>query len=171
MLIATATSPWNGFLTGAVLGVITLVLLWVANRRLGISTGLEDVCALVSRRPYFQREEVSGSGRWRLVFFVGLVLGGVLSKATSPGGYDTYWTLGMFDQVIGWGVAAKCAWMVGGGLLIGFGTRLAGGCTSGHGIFGNANLEIASLVSTLSFMVAGIVTTNVIYRLVAGGGS
>jgi uncharacterized membrane protein YedE/YeeE len=56
--------------------------------------------------------------------------------------------------------------MFAGGLFIGFGTRLAGGCTSGHGIFGLANFEFPSLLSTISFMAAGIVTTQVVYRLI-----
>ena len=55
--------------------------------------------------------------------------------------------------------------MFAGGLFIGFGTRLAGGCTSGHGIFGMSNLEWPSLVTTLSFMAGGIVTTQLIYRV------
>jgi uncharacterized membrane protein YedE/YeeE len=58
----------------------------------------------------------------------------------------------------------KLAWMFGGGLLIGFGTRMAGGCTSGHGIFGIANLERASLESTIAFVAAGMLTSNLIYR-------
>jgi uncharacterized membrane protein YedE/YeeE len=53
-----------------------------------------------------------------------------------------------------------------GGLFIGFGTRLAGGCTSGHGIFGLANFELPSLVTTVSFMAGGAVTTQVLYRIV-----
>jgi uncharacterized membrane protein YedE/YeeE len=52
-----------------------------------------------------------------------------------------------------------------GGLFIGFGTRLAGGCTSGHGIFGLANFELPSLLSTVCFMGAGIVTTQIVYRV------
>jgi uncharacterized membrane protein YedE/YeeE len=52
-----------------------------------------------------------------------------------------------------------------GGLFIGFGTRLAGGCTSGHGIFGLANFELPSLVTTVSFMAAGIATTHIVYRV------
>jgi uncharacterized membrane protein YedE/YeeE len=56
--------------------------------------------------------------------------------------------------------------MFAGGVAIGFGTRLAGGCTSGHGIFGLSNFEPASWVSTISFMAAGIVTTNFVYRVV-----
>jgi len=64
--------------------------------------------------------------------------------------------------------AAKIAWMFGGGLLIGFGTRLANGCTSGHGIFGNSNLELPSMVASACFMGAGIATTQVLYRIVLG---
>ena len=95
----------------------------------------------------------------------GLLLGGVISAATS-GGWGTTWNLGMFDTEIGWGPGGKIVWMFAGGILIGFGTRLAGGCTSGHGIFGLSNLEVPSLVSTLSFMGAGVVTTNIIYRVI-----
>jgi uncharacterized membrane protein YedE/YeeE len=52
-----------------------------------------------------------------------------------------------------------------GGLFIGFGTRLADGCTSGHGIFGLSNFERPSLISTLSFVTAGILTTQFVYRI------
>jgi uncharacterized membrane protein YedE/YeeE len=74
----------------------------------------------------------------------------------------------MFDQVIGTTAAVKVAWMFVGGLFIGFGTRLAGGCTSGHGIFGLSNLEWPSLVATMTFMLAGLATTQIVYRLVFG---
>jgi uncharacterized membrane protein YedE/YeeE len=53
-----------------------------------------------------------------------------------------------------------------GGMLIGFGTRLGGGCTSGHGIFGLSSFEIPSLVTMVSFMVGGIVATNLLYRVI-----
>jgi len=154
--------PW--WLGGLAIGVITLALLWVTNKRLGISTGFENVCGLVVRAPYFRRREITGSNGWRLPFLGGLVLGGFLS-AVAGGGWAPIWDLGMFDTSIGFGPAGKLAWMFVGGLLIGFGTRLAGGCTSGHGIFGLSNLERASLESTLSFMAAGIVTSNLIYRV------
>ena len=89
-------------------------------------------------------------------------------SAVLTGGWAPTWELGMFDTRIGWGPAGKIAWMFVGGLFIGFGTRLAGGCTSGHGIFGLSNLELPSLVTTLSFMGAGVVTTQLIYHVVLG---
>ena len=76
------------------------------------------------------------------------------------------WSLGMFDSVIGLGPVGKLVWMFVGGLFIGFGTRLANGCTSGHGIFGLSNLELPSLVATLSFLAGGILTTQLLYRVV-----
>jgi hypothetical protein len=161
-----APLPW--WVAGPALGAITLLLLWVANQRLGISTGFENLCALALRTPYFRRDEIAHSQRWRLPFLGGLVLGGVLSAATS-GGWQPIWELGRFDATFGWGPAGKLAWMFGGGLLVGFGTRLAGGCTSGHGIFGLSHLERASLEATLAFLAAGIVTTNLVYRVWGAG--
>ena len=142
-----------------------MALLLLANRRLGISTGLEDICSLVLPAPYFRRSAVLDGRGWRLPLLAGLVLGGALS-AVLGGGWEPIWALGVFDRAIALGPAGKLAWMFVGGLLIGFGTRLAGGCTSGHGIFGLANFERPSLLSTVSFMAAGIATTQLIYRLI-----
>ena len=163
-LILHQLQPYHWALAGVLIGVITLLLLWLGNQRLGISTGFENLCGLVLRTPYFRRSEITGSQAWRLPFLAGLVLGGFLSALTS-GGWAPFWDLGIFDRVIGLGPAGKLAWMFAGGLLIGFGTRMAGGCTSGHGIFGIANRERASVEATLAFVVVGIVTSNLIYRV------
>lgn len=163
MLILHHLEPYHWVLAGVAIGAITLLLLWVTNQRLGISTGFENLCGLVVRAPYFRRGEIARSNGWRLPFLGGLVLGGALS-AVASGGWSPFWDLGMFDTTIGWGPAGKLTWMFCGGLLIGFGTRMAGGCTSGHGIFGLSNLERASFESTASFMAAGIVTSHLVYR-------
>lgn len=165
MLILNDLPAIHWAVAGAGVAAITLLLLWTTNRRFGISTVYESFCSLVSRLPYFQRSELQGRGRWRLPFAGGLVLGGALS-AVLGGGWRPTWDLGMFDAVIGWGPVGKVAWMFAGGVLIGLGTRIADGCTSGHGIFGLANFERASLVSVLSFMLAGIVATHVVYRAI-----
>ena len=163
-LILNALPPIHWAVAGAGISAVTLLLLFIANRRLGISTGFEDVCSLVLEQPYFRRSSVRQGRAWRLPFLGGLVLGGFLS-AVLGGGWQPTWALGMFDDVIRLGPSGKLAWMFAGGLFIGFGTRLGGGCTSGHGIFGMSHLEWPSLVTTLSFMAGGSVTTYLIYRV------
>ena len=165
MLILHHLPALHWAVAGAGIAAITLALLFIANRRLGISTGLEDVCSFVLPAPYFARDPVRSARHWRMPFIAGLVLGGFIS-AVLGGGFTPTWDLGLFDQVIGFGPAGKLAWMFAGGLFIGFGTRLAGGCTSGHGIFGLSNLEFPSLLSTASFMAAGILTTQIVYRVI-----
>jgi uncharacterized protein len=157
-------TPISWALAGAGIAAVTLALLFLLNRRLGISTGFEDLCSLVLQAPYFRRQTLLGARGWRLPFVAGLLLGGVLS-AVLGGGWQPTWNLGMLDARLGLGHAGKLAWMFAGGLFIGFGTRMAGGCTSGHGIFGLSNLELPSAVSTASFMAGGIVTTQLLYRV------
>jgi uncharacterized membrane protein YedE/YeeE len=86
-------------------------------------------------------------------------------SAVLGGGWAPTWTLGMLDARLGLDPLGKLIWMFVGGLFIGFGTRMAGGCTSGHGIFGMSNFELPSLVSTISFMTGGILTTQLLYRV------
>lgn len=164
-LILHGLPPIHWALAGALIALVTLTLLVVANRRLGISSGLEDVCSLVLDQPFYRRGAVTSGRPWRLPFLAGLVLGGAAS-AVLGGGWSPTWALGMLDQAAGLGHGAKLAWMFGGGILTGFGTRLANGCTSGHGIFGNSNLEWPSVVASCCFMASGIVTTQIIYRVV-----
>ena len=163
-LILHGLPPIHWAMAGAVIAVITLSLLFLANRRLGLSTTFEDICSLAVPLPYFQRKAVLSGRGWRLPFTAGLLLGGFLS-AVLGGGWSPTMALGVFDQRIGFGVAGKLAWMFAGGVFIGFGTRLGNGCTSGHGIFGLSNLELSSLVTTLAFMAGGIATTTLIYRV------
>jgi uncharacterized membrane protein YedE/YeeE len=164
-LILNGMPPLHWAVAGAGIAAVTLLLLVLANRRLGISSGFEDVCSLVLRQTYFRREGLLTSRTWRLPFIAGLVLGGLLS-AVAGGGWTPIWDLGLFDERIRFGPAGKLAWMFVGGLFIGFGTRLGGGCTSGHGIFGMSNLELPSIVTTMSFMTGGFVTTQLLYRIV-----
>jgi len=164
-LLLHGLEPIHWAVAGTTIAAITLVLLFVANRRLGISTGLEDVCSLVLDRPYFRRSAVVSGRPWRLPFLAGLVLGGFLS-ASLGGGWSPFWSLGMLDRALALGPLGKLAWMFAGGLFIGFGTRLANGCTSGHGIFGMSNLEPASLAATITFMTSGILTTQLLYRVI-----
>ncbi len=164
-LILNGLPPLHFAVAGVTIAAVTLVLLVVGNRRLGVSSGLEDICSLVLDQPFYRRSAITSGRPWRLPFLGGLLLGGFLS-AVLGGGWSPTWALGMLDTALGLSPGAKVAWMFGGGLLTGFGTRLANGCTSGHGIFGNANFEVPSLVASVCFMAAGLATTQILYRVV-----
>src|SRR5213079_806254 len=88
--------PIHWAVAGAAIAVITLALLFLANRRLGLSTGFEDICSLALPLPYFQRKAVVSGRAWRLPFIIGLLAGGFLS-AVLGGGWSPTWQLGMFD--------------------------------------------------------------------------
>jgi uncharacterized membrane protein YedE/YeeE len=164
-LILHGLPPIHWAVAGAAIAAITLTLLVVGNRRLGVSSGLEDICSLVLHQPFFRRAAVTSGRPWRLPFLGGLLLGGFLS-AVIGGGWSPTWALGMLDQSLALGHPGKLAWMFVGGLFVGFGTRLANGCTSGHGIFGNSNFELPSIVASCTFMAAGIAATQLLYRVV-----
>jgi len=164
MTLLNGAEAWHWALGGSVIALVTVVLLAVTNIRLGISGSFENVCSFVVRVPYLMRPDVASSHRWRLPFLAGLVLGGFLAAASTVG-WSATWNLGLLDRTFGLGIAGKIIWMFAGGVLIGFGTRLANGCTSGHGIFGISNREASGLLSTIAFMATGLITTNVIYRL------
>ena len=66
MLISTGSDPWHWAIAGVAIAAITTLLLLVANKRLGVSTGFENLCALTSKRPYFLRPDLGPAGRWRL---------------------------------------------------------------------------------------------------------
>ena len=84
-LILHGLTPIHWAVAGAGIALITLALLFIANRRLGISTGLEDVCSFVLPVPYFARDAVRSARKWRLPFIIGLVIGGHLSAFLGGG--------------------------------------------------------------------------------------
>jgi uncharacterized membrane protein YedE/YeeE len=100
---------------------------------------------------------VTGAGTrdWRLAFVLGLVIAGVLLMAPLPDAFHN-----SLDRSVGATAVA--------GLLVGFGTRLASGCTSGHGVCGMARGSRRSIAATLTFMAVGMLTVFLV-RVVAGG--
>ena len=125
-------------------------LLFLANRRLGISGGLDDLCSLVLSGPYFGATSCDRAGRGGCRFWPASCSAAFCPPFSGADGRRCgRWTVRL---VIG--SARRASWhgCSSAGCFIGFGTRLADGCTSGHGIFGMSNFERPSLASTLAFM-------------------
>jgi uncharacterized membrane protein YedE/YeeE len=139
---------WIG---GPVLGLCVVAMRWLMNERLGVMGAWSDVVDTVAaKRLSF------GPFGWMLF---GLIAGGA-AFALIAGGPDFHgygWLTDTFDSTI-----LIVAILFAAGLLIGVGTKIAGGCTSGNGLSGNAMLSPASLVATMTFFATGIVVTLLI---------
>lgn len=105
-----------------------------------------------SKLPYFQRKSLLESRGWRLYFAAGVILGSLIYTVTiSPEGF--------------WVTSIPWWRLLVGGFLVGFGTRLSSGCTSGHGISGLASLSTTSLIAVITFIVVGVITANIMMFL------
>jgi uncharacterized membrane protein YedE/YeeE len=133
----SAFTPWSAAIGGVVIGIAAALLVLVNGRVAGIS-GI--VGGMFAPR--------AGDFAWRLAFLAGLVL--------APLAYAAVAALPSITIEAGYPV------LIAAGLLVGIGTRFAGGCTSGHGVCGLSRLSPRSLVATLSFMAAGFVTVFVV---------
>ncbi len=129
-------------LVGGLLIGLAAALLWILNGRVAGISGI--VGELLGPAP--------GEGRWRLAFVVGLVGGGALVRLFHPSAFTV--------------PHGSTALLAASGVLVGFGTRLANGCTSGHGVCGISRLSPRSLAATVIFMAAGIATVYVVRHLV-----
>jgi uncharacterized membrane protein YedE/YeeE len=140
-------TPWSALAGGGLIGLVAGALYFALGRIAGISGILGSL--LLDR---------SSEIGWRLAFLCGLLLAPGLWAIIVPGGLPLP-SLEIASQG-GWAI------LVVAGLLVGFGTRLANGCTSGHGVCGLARLSPRSLVAVLCFMGIGIATVFVSRHLI-----
>lgn len=180
--------PWPWYVAGPLIGLTVPILLLIGNKSFGISSSLRHVCAacIPANIPFFKydwKKEI-----WNLVFVLGVFVGGILAtnflenpstfvlseatiadlKALGIKDFSGLMPADLFSLETLF-TAKGFIFFILGGFLVGFGTRYAGGCTSGHAIMGLSNLQIPSLIATCCFMVGGFAMTHllmpVIFRL------
>jgi uncharacterized protein len=173
--------PWPWYVAGPLIGLTIPALLLLGNKSFGISSSLRHVCAacIPANVKFFKYEWKREA--WNLFFVAGIFLGGVLAinllanpepmqvhakLVTELAGYGiTDYSGLMPNQLFNWPALLTLKGlllMVLGGFLVGFGTRYAGGCTSGHAIMGLSTLQWPSLVATCCFMAGGFIMANII---------
>ena len=146
--------PWPWWFSGILVGLTVPLLYFFTGQGFGISTSLQQVgamCAPRSKLEYFKNYD-RRKGIWTLLFVTGIALGGLIATRWLSSEPIEF----LPTSFLGWGGAIK---LLLGGMLIGFGARYAGGCTSGHAITGIANLNWPSLVATVFFFVGGLAVT------------
>jgi len=185
-MIELLSQPWPWYIGGPIIGLTVPLLLLAGGKVFGVSSNLRHVCAACNFGSIeFFNYDWKSEGEWNLTFIAGSILGGYL------GGYvfanpepillaqstiTDLQTLGITDfngfvpnDLFTWsslGSVAGFTVLVLGGFLIGFGTRYAGGCTSGHAISGLSNLQLASLIAVIGFFIGGLIMTYFIYPII-----
>lgn len=176
------SKPWPWYVAGPLIGLIVPTLLILGNKSFGISSSFRHVCAAcfaadIDFFKYDWKKEI-----WNLLFVLGIMIGGFiafnylndgneivlaeeLKTMLATYGINDYSNSLMPIQIINWSNLATLkgfVLIIVGGFMVGFGTRYAGGCTSGHAIMGISSLNWSSVVATICFMLGGFFTTNFI---------
>jgi len=175
------SKPWPWWAAGIIIGLIVPTLLILGNKHFGLSANLRHACAAcfpanVKFFKYEWKKEI-----WNFFFVGGIIAGAIIASTilanpepvqVAPELAAELQTYGITDysgmvpnQLISWESLFSLRgfiMLVLGGFLVGFGSRYAGGCTSGHSIMGLSDLQWPSLVATIFFMVGGFIMANLI---------
>jgi len=178
-LLEFLRQPWPWYVAGPIIAAVYLMLLWF-GKSFGISATLHAACSMLGagkRIPFFRFDW--RTQLWNLLFVLGAFIGGLiastwLSSPTPPALAPAFtewaaanglhsWATGMAPtELFSWEqllTVRGLVMMVVGGFLVGFGSRYAGGCTSGHAISGLSNLQLPSLVAVIGFFIGGLTVT------------
>jgi len=156
--------PW--YIAGPLIGLFVPAFLLLVGREFGISSSFRHICSLLlpqraKKSINYLNYSVLKDGAWQLTLVLGLVLGGFVSETFLGGA-------GIPLQAEDASSFSGLIVLFIGGILIGFGTRWADGCTGGHTINGIAQLKLSSLVSSICFIAGGL-GASLIHRLIFGG--
>ena len=170
--------PWPWYLAGPLIGLMVPLLLILGNKMFGMSSTLRQICAACfpGRIAFFHYDWKKE--KWNLVLAAGIVLGGVLGGIVFRNPEPVRISAATVADLEAVGIATQVGlhpaelfsfsplltlkgfiFVVVGGFLVGFGTRYAGGCTSGHSIMGMSNLQWPSMIATGCFFAGGLLMT------------
>lgn len=173
--------PWSWYVGGIIIGLIVPALLILGNKHFGISSNMRHICAACfpANIPYFKynwKKEI-----WNFFFVGGILTGSFIAAHFLQDNNPVLVNNKLASELAEYGVTdfggmvpvqlfsfeslfslRGLMMMIAGGFLVGFGTRYAGGCTSGHSIMGLSNLQLPSLIATCCFMAGGFIMANLL---------
>jgi uncharacterized membrane protein YedE/YeeE len=177
--------PWAWYVAGPLIGLMVPALLLLGNKTFGISSSLRHICAAcfpgnISFFRYDWKKEI-----WNLFFAAGIIAGAAIAFTLLSNDQPMKVNPELVNDLQQYGInnyngivppdlfnwqalltARGLILIVAGGFLVGFGTRYAGGCTSGHSIMGLSNLQWPSLVATCCFMIGGFITAHLVLPVI-----
>ena len=177
--------PWPWYVSGPLIAIVMFLLLYF-GRTFGMSSNLRTLCAMggAGKKVAFFKFDWK-SQRWNLVVVLGAIIGGFIAHFYLSNPIDIQLSDNTINDLnaLGFNDAGQSllppelfSWdnvftlkglsiLVIGGFLVGFGTRYAGGCTSGHAITGLSSLQLPSLIAVIGFFIGGLVMIHLIYPI------
>lgn len=184
-MIEVLSQPWSWYVTGPLIGLIIPALLLVGGKMFGVSENLRHICAAVLPQADFFHYDWRKQGAWNLTLIAGAVIGGFIASTWLQNPHPIVIAeatradlarLGITDlsglapgSIFSWhGLLSMKGFLliVVGGFFVGFGSKYAGGCTSGHAMMGLADLQVSSLLAVIGFFVGGLFATHILFRFI-----
>ncbi|HEY4650934.1 MAG TPA: YeeE/YedE thiosulfate transporter family protein [Pontibacter sp.] len=179
------SQPWPWYVSGIAI-VVVMVLLLFFGKAFGFSSNLRVICAACGAGRHSTFFDFNWRAQtWNLLFLVGAIVGGFISSEFLTNGEAVQLSQATIQDLSQLGMAAPEALqpaeifsldalftakgfllLLLGGFAIGFGSRYAGGCTSGHAISGLSNLQVPSLIAVIGFFIGGLITTWLLLPLI-----
>ena len=176
-------NPWPWYISGPLITIIMALLLYF-GKTFGMSSNLSTMCTILGagkRVNFFNMNWKDQS--WNITVVIGAIIGGFIAtqylsnnsitnlNSTTVNelqqmGFKNSGSSLVPDQIFKLSSIKELLILITGGLLVGFGTRYAGGCTSGHAISGLSSLQKPSLIAVIGFFIGGLIMTNIILPLI-----
>lgn len=183
-MIEFITQPWSWWFSGMVIVSIMFALLFF-GKSFGFSANLRTICAVAGLGKHAKFFDFDWKTQtWNLVFLFGAIIGGFISKQFLSSDIPVQISTETIQDLASLGFAAPTSmlpnelfgleflsWknitiLIAGGIMVGFGSRYAGGCTSGHAISGLSDLQVPSLIAVVGFFMGGLAMTHLIFPLI-----
>lgn len=169
MAATSSETFWNPYLVGVSIGLVSILAFALSGRGIGASSAYMRTGGLIEKTvrgkdvintEYYREHPPMFTWQWMLM--AGVVLGALAASLLS-GTFVWQWTPPMWSQVFSANFLVRWLIALNGGFLVSFGARLAGGCTSGHGITGTLQLVVSSWVALLCFFAGGVLVAFLLY--------
>lgn len=160
---------WSPYAVGVGIGFLSCVAFLLSDKPIGCSTAFSRTSGMIERlfrggivaeKAYYKKFAPSIEWEWMLV--VGIFIGGFISAQLS-GQFHAEWVPEKWATSFGYTPISRWATALTGGIIIGIGSRWAGGCTSGHGISGTLQLAVSSWIAVFCFFIGGIATAMILF--------
>lgn len=165
---------WSPYAVGIGIGILSWLSFLISGKPIATSTTFARAGGMIEemvrgektkQRPYYEKIKLMIDWQWMLV--IGVVIGSFISAILSGDFQVGIWVPSLWSSAFGDSAILRVLVAVIGGIILGFGARFAGGCTSGHGISGTLQLAVSSWISAIFFFVGGIIAAHIIYFVIA----